>query len=284
MSKKNPSNFLNYKSPREHTQKNTDDSKLSSRSRFLPKVLAGITSGADGGKSTGMSDLLDKINDEKQQQELKEIVEFKNIHYKALNIIEGTLELLDDKATNTLEEGEKYELVETNLLRRQRKDNESLKNSKIELVESYNDMVNGYNKTTKDLLATKDDYNHQEEQKGKNSNELYDKTESLKEIYIQSHKVMDMITKEQVEKDNVLRALIKLVDHTKLTLPKELKEIHKKFNNEYYGYSTKPDKSKRNVETLKENISKLEKDLDTKIKELDKVKTLLNINNNDNNI
>jgi hypothetical protein len=270
MNKKSPiSSFLNYKSSQ--NQNKNDESRLSSnRSKLGVNIPKGITSDT----KSGMSDLLDKINNEK----LKDIIEFKNINYKAINIIEGTLEIFDDKVTNTLDEGETYELVESEVLTQQRKDNEEWKNKKIDLIDVYNELVNSCNNTTKDLLTNKTDYNTHEEQKLKHSNELYEKTDRLKEIYLQSHKLMDMISKESNEKDNILRALIRLVNNTGFKPTKELKELYTKFNNEYYGFSSKPDKSQKYMETLKENITKLEKDLEKKNKELEKVKAILNIN------
>jgi hypothetical protein len=269
MNKKNAYN-LHFKPPRDSIK--TDDSKISNRSK-MPSTH--IKNPVNSDTKSIMGELLDRINDDKT--DLKEIIEFKNINHKVLHMLNGTLEMLDDKLTSTIEEGEKYELVESDVLKQQRTHNDDYKNKKIELTDVYNELVVSYNDSLKDLMKTKHDYNIHEEQKLKHGNELYNRTEELKEIFIQSHKLMEMSLKESTEKDNVLRALIRLVDNTKIKLPKELKELYVKFNNEYYGFSSKPDKSKKFIETLNENIKKLEKEYQIKCKNLEKIKNILGI-------
>jgi hypothetical protein len=273
MNKKNGAYNMFFKSPRDSLPK-ADDSKISNRSK-IPSIIPSVQTKNPTSETRSVAGDVQCDGEALNKQE--PVIEFKNINHKVLHIMDGTLEMLDEKLTPTIDEGERYELVESDLLKQQRTDNEEMKNKKIDLTDIYNELVVSFNDALKDLTKTKGDYNIHEEQKLKNSNELYNRAEELKEIYIQSHKIMEMSMKESTEKDNILRALIRLVDNTGIKLPKELRELYVKFNNDYYGFSSKPDKSKKFIETLNENIKKLEGDYDKKCKELNKVKSILNI-------
>ncbi len=119
-------------------------------------------------------------------------------------------------------------------------------------------------------------YTHHEKTKEKNGNAIYNQSEELRELYIQIHKVNDMIVQTEIEKENIFRALVKMVNNTNMKLPKELKEIYKKYNNDYFTKTHKADFSLK-ISTLKENIDKLEKELNSKTNEVDKYKNLLNL-------
>lgn len=205
----------------------------------------------------------------KQAKTLKEMIDTANSDQRAISLIDDTLELFNNQQLK--EKGrdrERYELINKEEFEKMKKDNEEFKKKRKTLSEEYTKIKEAYEKVSFELSNLNYTYFSVEKQKTDSITKIYQIENDVKRLLINNCKLNNEITKEQIEKDNIFRALnefMKKYENTKV--PKELNEIFKKIKNEKYNPMFTIDHKER-ISILEEKINKMKQELEEKDKKI----------------
>jgi len=224
-------------------------------------------------KSSLSNESSDKLTDQKIT--LKEMVENASIDVKLYGLLEDTYELINEKSVEKRKtEQERYELIDKTVLENLKTTNEELKNETNKITDEYNDISRKLKNMNNELIMLSNLMNKNERNKSNYINKTFELEGIYRDVLLENEKLNAMINKEIVEKDNILRALVTLANKNRNKLPKELKEIYDKVNNDFYNNPHQVDNNSK-VETLKNKIQLLEKEMHVKINDVEKKKETL---------
>jgi hypothetical protein len=213
---------------------------------------------------------------------IKDLIDNATPEQKVLNLIDDTLELFgkgmflgyilpDDGA-------EKYELIEKFELEKLKNENDSLRIKKNNKTEEFYTLANNYHKTKNELTLIDQKFSNEEKYKSDHVNKIYSLQDTLNQILVENSKIQELINKENVEKENIYRALIHFQNKNSNKIPEKLKEIYNKLKDSK-EYFSKPYnvslQSQDKVETLKLRIESLEKSLKLKNEEIKRKRLFL---------
>jgi hypothetical protein len=121
-------------------------------------------------------------------------------------------------------------------------------------------------------------FSNEEKYKSDHVNKIYSLQDTLNQILVENSKIQELINKENVEKENIYRALIHFQNKNSNKIPEKLKEIYNKLKDSK-EYFSKPYnvslQSQDKVETLKLRIESLEKSLKLKNEEIKRKRLFL---------
>jgi hypothetical protein len=217
------------------------------------------------------------------KENFKDLIENASPDQKVLNLIDDTLELLDQESGDSYslpeETTEKYELIEKSELERIKSDNDALRIRKTNRTEEFYQMANDFQKTKMELNVMNKTFSNEERSKSDFINKIYQLQDTLNEVLVQNSKIEEMIDKEKVEKENIYRALIHFQNKSSYKIPDGLKEIYARlsYGKDYYSKPYNVNSSEK-IETLKLRIENLEKTLKSKNEEIQKKRHILKEN------
>lgn len=268
------------------SKQDLDESKLSKTQQIFSKArkisqigkrLANQNNNSSSIASEHQEQLQQQQEDEgylvKQSKTLKEMIETGNSDQRALSLIDDTLELLNNQELKVKgRDRERYELINKEEFEKLKRDNEEFKKQRKLLSEEYSRIKEAYEKESFELSTMNYTYFSVEKQKTDSITKIYQMENEVKSVLINNCKLNNEIAKEQIEKDNIFRAMnefIKKYENAKL--PKELADIFKKIKNEKYNPMFNID-HKEKISILEEKINKMKLELHEKDKLIEELK------------
>ena len=207
-----------------------------------------------------------------------------SIETKILKIIDESSEMFTNKNyfTNQEASGEKYELVEKEILRKFELDNEELKLLKNTHGEKYNDLILKHGISVNELKKIKAKFRQEEKTQEEDNNKIFEIEQSNKEIILYNQKLRDMYTKELNEKENIYKVIVAFLKKFDASLSKDIKKTLKGFTHEMFLPMDKKKEDQEKIKDLNAKLKKLEKESMNLDSEIEIIKKTLNDEKNKN--
>lgn len=201
-------------------------------------------------------------NHEDVNTEFKDLLEKADISSKVDLFINESLEMLQtNSSVNICQDKEKYELLEKTYLKELKEDIEKLKIEEDALIDQFNKLAEHYNTAYKELYHLNVKYKQQERNKAELTDLIVDLQEENVKIRVRNHKLRSDILKSEIQRDNLIRALVNIKKKYSANLPPALNELYKKYNTKDFLGKYLENTNKTKIRILEDKIKELESNL-----------------------
>lgn len=222
-----------------------------------------------GNKSGVKSD--DSNIQQEEEEKVKELGEVLTSSQKAMNLIDDTLDLLNNNNTGNLKSNERYDLIDKKEYAKMIEDNEKYRKEKKQLYDEYCELKDKYDRISRELGNLNANYYNVERTKCESITKIYVIEDELKKLLVENCRLQSDINFEFQLKDNVFKAIAELQQKYTVNFPPELYGVLNRIQKEEADATSLNVNNDDKLSYLEKEVARLEKEVANKNKEIERL-------------